>query len=190
MLEEAQHFQLAKNALRWDQRLEHIWQLLQCHSSSIARICDGPGKYEKYWLWIQAMQQSSIKSKKSLPYFSIVTFQLAVVQIFLCFSLQLKLIFNFLFAAQVSHYKQTSMENSWAPQPWHKCHFILSPRQSTVKIRQTRRKQTNIRWSLKGSFNFLPWQCQSYFSSFVFQSSRTTPLGKMAFLYSSLRNGA
>jgi len=42
MLEKAEHFEFPENALGWDQRLEHIWQLFECDTSSIPGICDSP----------------------------------------------------------------------------------------------------------------------------------------------------
>lgn len=47
VLEEAQHFQLSEDALRGDERLEHIGQLLQRHSTTVARICHGPARRQK-----------------------------------------------------------------------------------------------------------------------------------------------
>lgn len=43
MFEEAEHFKLTEDAFGWDERLEHVRQLLESHAAAIARICHCPG---------------------------------------------------------------------------------------------------------------------------------------------------
>jgi len=97
---------------------------------------------------------------------------------FLCFSTQPKLIFNFLFAAQVSHYKQTSMAK-FIP-PWHECHFILSGQTKHSQNQTDWGKQTNIRWSLKVRSTFCLDNARVIFLLF-FQPPLSS--GKIAFLF-------